>query len=56
MTERITERIGRKINNDIQVWYQDKVNEMAHFIVRNLRGNLRGTDTYFSFSQTTLSI
>lgn len=37
MTERIIESIGRKINNDIQGWYQTKVNEMAHFIVRKIK-------------------
>jgi hypothetical protein len=37
MTERIIERIGRKINNDVLGWYQAKVNEMAHFIVKKIK-------------------
>ena len=37
MTERIIERIGRKINNDVLVWYQTKVSEMAHFIVKKIK-------------------
>ena len=32
MTERIIERIGKKINKDVQEWYQTKVSEMTHFI------------------------
>ncbi len=37
MTEIIIERIGRKINNDVLGWYQTKVNEMAHFIVKKIK-------------------
>ena len=37
MTEQIIERIGRKINKDVQGWYQTKVNEIAHFIVRKIK-------------------
>ncbi len=37
MTERIIERVSRKINKDVQEWYQVKVNEMAHFIVRKIK-------------------
>lgn len=37
MTETIVERISRKINKDVQGWYQAKVNEMAHFIVKKIK-------------------
>lgn len=37
MTERIIERISRKTNNDVLGWYQTKVSEMAHFIVRKIK-------------------
>ncbi len=37
MTERIIEHIGRKTNNDVLGWYQTKVSEMAHFIVRKIK-------------------
>lgn len=37
MTERIIERIGKEINKDVQEWYQAKVNEMTHFIVKKIK-------------------
>ena len=37
MTERIIESIGKKVNSDIKGWYQVKVSEMAHFIVRKIK-------------------
>ena len=37
MTERIIEHIGKKVNSDIHGWYQAKVSEMAHFIVREIK-------------------
>jgi len=37
MTERIIEWISRKTNKDVQGWYQAKVNEMAHFIVKKIK-------------------
>ncbi len=37
MIERIIEHIGKEINNDIQGWYQAKVNEIAYFIVRKIK-------------------
>ena len=37
MTERIIERIGKEINKDAQEWYQVKVSEMTHFIVKKIK-------------------
>ena len=37
MTERIIESIGKKVNSDIKGWYQARVNEIAHFIVRKIK-------------------
>ena len=39
MTKRITERIGIKINFDTQSWYQDKVIELATFIIKRIPDN-----------------
>ena len=37
MTEKIIELIGSKINKDVQGWYQAKMSEMAHFIVKKIK-------------------
>ena len=39
MTKRITERIGTKINLETQSWYQDKVIELATFIIKRIPDN-----------------
>jgi len=37
MTERIIERVAKRTNGDIQKWYQAKVTEMAHFLVKRVK-------------------
>ena len=39
MTKRITERIGTKVNLETQSWYQDKVIELATFIIKRIPDN-----------------
>lgn len=56
MTERIVERIGRKINKDIQEWYQAKVGEMAHFIVRKIKEDTAALKKIESHKQEELEV
>jgi len=56
MTERIIEHIGKKINNDIQGWYQAKVNEMAHFIVRKIKEDTAALKKIESHKQEELEV
>jgi hypothetical protein len=37
MTERIVERIGKRVNPNTQFWNQAKVKEIAHFLVRKIK-------------------
>ena len=56
MIERITERISRKINKDVQGWYQTKVNEMAHFIVRKIKEDTAALKKIESHKQEELEV
>ena len=40
MTERIVERIGRRVNTNVQPWYRAKVNELAHFLVKRIKEDI----------------
>jgi hypothetical protein len=56
MTERIIERISRKINKDVQGWYQATVNEMAHFIVKKIKEDTAALKKIESHKQEELEV
>ena len=35
--EKVIEKMGRKINKDLPIWYQGKVIELAEFFVKKLK-------------------
>ena len=37
MIDRIIESVNGRVNEDTEDWYQTKVSEMAHFLVRKIR-------------------
>ena len=37
MIDRIIESVNGRVNKDAGDWYQTKVSEMAHFLVRRIR-------------------
>lgn len=56
MTERIIESIGKKVNSDIKGWYQAKVNEIAHFIVRKIKEDTAALKKIESHKQEELEV
>ena len=56
MIERILERISRKTNKDVQGWYQTKVSEMAHFIVRKIKEDTGALKKIESHKQEELEV